>query len=195
MTKKDLILRESKNMFLKYGIHTVSMDDIATKCGVSKRTIYQFFENKSDLLGQIVEAEMDNSKRRLERITKESPNAIAELLCFFNYLETFFSSLSPTVLRDVKRFHIELYIKLAKFKKSTILPFMEKNIERGKKDDLYKSGLNVGEMSKTYLKILDALLKDGDMLQVEEDMNSLSFINNLFIHRLVTTKGLDRLAG
>ncbi len=195
MTKKDLILRESKNMFLKYGIHTVSMDDIATKCGVSKRTIYHFFENKSDLLGQIVEAEMDNSKRRLERITKESPNAIAELLCFFNYLETFFSSLSPTVLRDVKRFHIELYIKLAKFKKSTILPFMEKNIERGKKDDLYKSGLNVGEMSKTYLKILDALLKDGDMLQVEEDMNSLSFMNNLFIHRLVTTKGLDRLAG
>lgn len=182
-------------MFLKYGIHTVSMDDIATKCGVSKRTIYHFFENKSDLLGQIVEAEMDNSKRRLERITKESPNAIAELLCFFNYLETFFSSLSPTVLRDVKRFHIELYIKLAKFKKSTILPFMEKNIERGKKDDLYKSGLNVGEMSKTYLKILDALLKDGDMLQVEEDMNSLSFMNNLFIHRLVTTKGLDRLAG
>lgn len=182
-------------MFLKYGIHTVSMDDIATKCGVSKRTIYHFFENKSDLLGQIVEAEMDNSKRRLERITKESPNAIAELLCFFNYLETFFSSLSATVLRDVKRFHIELYIKLAKFKKSTILPFMEKNIERGKKDDLYKSGLNVGEMSKTYLKILDALLKDGDMLQVEEDMNSLSFMNNLFIHRLVTTKGLDRLAG
>lgn len=51
---KNIILERSANMFFNYGIQNISMDDIAKKCGVSKKTIYKYFENKDDLVHQVI---------------------------------------------------------------------------------------------------------------------------------------------
>ena len=60
--QKDKILAASWEMFFQYGFKSVTMDDIASKLGISKKTLYQFFSNKKELITQSFEWEMKNPK-------------------------------------------------------------------------------------------------------------------------------------
>ena len=63
--RKKMILEQSANMFFNYGIQHITMDDIAKKCGVSKKTIYKYFENKDDLLHQVIELQIKELKKEI----------------------------------------------------------------------------------------------------------------------------------
>ena len=64
--KKVVLIEKSTELFLAYGIQHVSMDDIADKCGISKKTIYKFFENKNDLLLHIITIKIKKLKQILK---------------------------------------------------------------------------------------------------------------------------------
>ena len=69
--RKKMILEQSANMFFNYGIQHITMDDIAKKCGVSKKTIYKYFENKDDLLHQVIELQIKELKKEIAATHKK----------------------------------------------------------------------------------------------------------------------------
>ena len=80
---KNIILERSANMFFNYGIQNISMDDIAKKCGVSKKTIYKYFENKDDLVHQVIGVQLKELKEEIFKNKQVSENALKELILFF----------------------------------------------------------------------------------------------------------------
>ena len=66
-------------MFMRYGIRSVSMDDIAGQLGMSKKTLYQYFSDKDELVDAVMQAELQGGQRDCEQCFDQSENAIQEI--------------------------------------------------------------------------------------------------------------------
>ncbi|MDV7138306.1 TetR/AcrR family transcriptional regulator [Maribacter sp. TH_r10] len=191
--KKDIILKKATLLFTKYGTQSLSMDDIANECGVSKRTVYKYFQNKADLINQIIGIKITRFQENLEDITMKSKNAVVELHWFFMYYKEVISSYSPTFLRDLKRSELIFYVKYSNINNEIILPFFLKNIKRGQLEGLYKQDLDQEEMSQSVLNMLSYIFSENSLAHIENTYGTLDFFGKLLMHRLVTVGGLDEL--
>lgn len=192
--KKVVIIEKSTELFLSYGVQHITMDDIANKCGISKKTIYKYFENKNDLLLYVVEIQEHKIKNTLKGFPEKYLNAIISLNMFFEFINSLFNSASPFIIKELKKYYPTIYIQLLKIKKAVILPFISENIKQGKRENLYKEKLNEYELSKSYDTILNIIfinyLSTNSNLDQQQ---AIGFLNHLFLHRLVSLKGLEIL--
>ncbi|MCM2303046.1 MAG: TetR/AcrR family transcriptional regulator [Flavobacteriaceae bacterium] len=194
MDKKDLIAKKSFKQFLKYGVHCVTIDDITGLCGVSKKTIYKYFDSKNDLLAYIADIQKNKLKKRLKNYPVKYPNAIISLNTFFKNINTVFSGNSPEILYELKKYYPTIYIEILKFKNAIILPFIKENINQGIKEGLYKNNLNIDELSKSYDAILNMIFMDYMLTNSKiERLQTIIFLNSFFLHRLVSIIGLKEL--
>lgn len=176
MSKRDLILKHSQELFLEYGIKSISMDDIAKKCGVSKKTIYKYFESKSDLLLNLVHLQEKEIKRKLYA-NSQNLNALDALHFFFNSSISILNKVPRCLFIELKKSDPNIYLEVLKLN-SIIYDFLIANIEQGKKENLYKLDLDSKELASSYYMIFQMLFRDINHNKLE----SIAFLNQLFVH-------------
>lgn len=191
--KKDIILDKATKMVNTYGIRSLSMDDVAKACGVSKRTIYTYFQNKSDLIDQVVRKRINSFREKLEDISTTSDNAVKELDRFFKHYKESVSAYSPTFLWEFKRQNLDFFSKVAEVNHNIILPFVLRNIERGQHEGLYKKDLDKEKLTPSVLNILGYIFTGDAIPDTENIESTLDFFGKLLMHRLVTVEGLHYL--
>ncbi len=76
---KKKILKAAENLFMKYGVRSISMDDISRHLSVSKKTLYQHFADKEDIVSMACQAHIETMATQFLEITRNSKNAIDEL--------------------------------------------------------------------------------------------------------------------
>ena len=153
--KRKMIATTAAAYFYKMGITTVSMDDIARGCSVSKRTIYTFFGNKRELIQEILTNNLDEFILELERIKKESLDAVSELFCFFDFLGNSYSKLSFSFLNDLKKMNTETTDV-----QTLIERFLSENIKRGEKEGIYKQFKSSDNPVELFSRILKNLFSE-----------------------------------
>ncbi len=193
MNKRNSIIEQSLALFFNFGIQHITMDDIAKKCGVSKKTIYKYFENKSDLLQAVIKLQVDELKEFLNEINSNSANSLEELHGFFKYVNSISHTISPSFTKELKKYHPDNYIEVFKYKNEIILPFVIKNINRGKHEGLYKSNLNAEEICDSFDNVSKIVFTENFLFDTNK--KSIDFLNSLFLYRLVSIKGLEVLNG
>lgn len=135
-------------MFLRYGIRSVSMDDIASQLGMSKKTIYQFFSDKDELVNAVMNEEVTQTQHDCEFCKKNAINAIDEIFLTLEQLYAQLSQLNPMVLYDAEKFHPRAFEIFRKMKEEFLLQVVAHNIRRGIKEELYRDDINVDTMSR-----------------------------------------------
>lgn len=80
MLNIETLVQKCETLYLKYGVKSVSMDDISEELGISKKTLYQFIESKEDLIKKVVRQHLVNEFSALEKIQNESENALDEMI-------------------------------------------------------------------------------------------------------------------
>jgi len=193
MSSKNTIINKASVLFLKYGIKVISMDNIADKCGVSKKTIYHYFLNKEDLINEIISFKIKEIELKIKNCSINSSNAIIELNCFFNCLKPFINAISPSYYNDLKKIYPNIYKKALKIIESDIIPFLQKNILRGQTEKYYIEDLNSEELSQSYNLIYQILISDNFFENIEKNNRAIDFLNTLYIHRLISVEGLKLL--
>ncbi len=86
MTIEQQILAKSTELFIKYGLKNLTMDEIARELGMSKKTIYQYCENKAELIEKSMRAHIKKEECDLVLIEGKAKNAIDETLLMFEYI-------------------------------------------------------------------------------------------------------------
>ena len=99
------LLEKSERLFFRYGIRSVSMDDIARELGISKKTLYQWVENKEDLLQRVVEHRHCQEEADMERLRSEARDAMDALIRMGRYGAKAFAEVSPNFLYDVQKYY------------------------------------------------------------------------------------------
>lgn len=190
--KKAYIIETATHLFFDYGIQHITMDEIASKSGVSKRTIYKYFENKPDLIHQIIELKFSELKKDIEQIQLTSENAIDELHHFFNCILKLITAFSATLYRDLKKNNISITLKYNKAKNSILWPFIVSNINRGQCENLYKDDIqHTNEVLETFSSTIETIVREIFYEEPTSKEKTFNFFKNLFIHRLVNVQGLQ----
>ena len=136
---KQRILSESMLLMFNHGIKVMTMDELAKRIGVSKRTIYEHFEDKDTLLTAVLRESKKQNKKQAEKSLKEKPNVIHVFHQYMtNYENNYFSKLA-SVVDEIKRYHPAVY------QKEIVAEFGNKLIELKK---IFQLGIDQGVFRK-----------------------------------------------
>jgi AcrR family transcriptional regulator len=145
---KGQILKGAEDLFFHYGVKNITMDDIAKHLSISKRTIYENFPTKDDIVATLLNAHLEMSKEQCNMRCKQSKNAIEEIVLMMMHLREMFSRMSPRILFDLKKFHPKAWKQFQEFKQEFLMETISHNIKRGIKEGFYRKNLNVAVLAR-----------------------------------------------
>ena len=133
---------------MQYGIRSVSMDDIANNLAVSKKTLYQYFADKDELVEAVVDGHINEVEGDCINCRKDAKDAIHEIFLTMERIMEEFNNMNPMLVYDLEKFHFKAYQRFRNHKDKFLLQIIRSNIEWGIKDELYRSDLNIDVLSK-----------------------------------------------
>lgn len=152
MDIKVRIQQKAHDMVMQYGIRSVSMDDIANALGMSKKTIYQYYADKDELVDAVVEDELKKTENDCDACRINAKDAVEEVVLTMNQIHDQFQNMNPVILFDMEKFHPNAFQKFLKHKNEFLFRVIKQNIERGVIEELYRPELNVDVLSKYRLE-------------------------------------------
>jgi TetR/AcrR family transcriptional regulator, cholesterol catabolism regulator len=187
---KDKILKAAEELFIRYGIRSVTMDDVARDASMSKKTLYQFFDNKDSLVFDVAMNHFEQEAREFEEITNQANDAIHEVLLTSQCLRKHVFRMNPSLLFDMQKYHGKAWDEYLKFKNSTIRGLIKKNIDQGMHEGYFRSGLDSEILSTLRVEQVQ-LAFDPKIFPTDKfDFTELQLqILSHFIHGLLTDKG------
>lgn len=133
---------------MQYGIRSVSMDDIANHLGMSKKTLYQYFADKDELVEGVVDGHINGIEEDCLGCRKDAVDAVHEIFITMERIMEEFSNMNPMLLYDLEKFHFKAYQRFREHKDKFLLQIIRNNIEWGIKDELYRGDINIDVLSK-----------------------------------------------
>ncbi len=185
-SKQIHIIEKAISLFAKQGIKAVTMDEISIKCELSKKTIYEYFINKSALVENVVKHLLSETERYIRVWPSISPNAISEIRYYFQYLEVNVLAISPMFYHDLMQYNAA-YQLLLQFTDEKLYAFLMQNIIRGQTENIYRNNSEL--IIKVHLWFIKKMISDVSF-QVEVDrINFFSCSNDAFLRSLLNNNG------
>ncbi len=148
MEIKDRILLGAQELFFKYGIKSITMDDIAKHLAVSKKTIYQFFEDKNHLVETLLDNSLKQDERHFIEVQESSENVIVEVFGLMKHIGDMFAKINPNIFYDLQKYHPNAWKKFLMFKEDCMAHMVEESIIRGIKEGLVRADVNPKILSR-----------------------------------------------
>jgi AcrR family transcriptional regulator len=143
----ERIIEGGEELFLKAGIKSVTMDDIARHLGISKKTIYHFFKDKNDLVIALVKKKLKEDEDQMAEIISKSGNVIEEMINMMNCSEEIVSRINPIVIHDMQKYHPEAWREFQNFKAEVLVHTMEELLTKGIKQGYIRPDIDVKVIS------------------------------------------------
>jgi TetR/AcrR family transcriptional regulator, cholesterol catabolism regulator len=164
----ERIVLGGEELFLKAGIKSVTMDDIAKHLGMSKKTIYQFFKDKNELVIALVQKKFHEDECQMQEIVAKSSNVIEGMINMMKCSEDIFSRINPVVIHDLQKYHPDAWKQFQNFKSGVIVQTLEELLKKGIEQGYIRADIDV--------KIIARMR----MVQVEMGFNTSIFPHSEF---------------
>lgn len=179
---------------MRYGIRSITMDDIAREMGVSKKTIYQLFSDKQEMVAEIVRTHCQETSCQMQEVENQTVNAVESLLIGTSHMRQQMSQMHPTFLYDLQKYMPGAWQTFVEFKERVIITTLEGNIRRGQAEGLFRADANPEVLARLRLEqvqmAFDPTIFPSDQFQLANVQEQ--FIMH-YIRGLVTPRGLDFL--
>jgi AcrR family transcriptional regulator len=176
---------------MRYGIRSISMDEIASQLGISKKTIYHFFTDKDALVDAVIHIELNGNEEECYQQKEKSENPVHEIFVATDMVLELLKVMNPTLLFDLQKYHPASFKKINDHKNKFLYKIIRENLDKGVAEGYYRSEINTEILTRyriasIFLTFNPEMLPPGkntaaDLLK-ETTMN--------FLHGLVTPKGL-----
>jgi TetR/AcrR family transcriptional regulator, cholesterol catabolism regulator len=185
------ILVKVRELYMKYGIKSITMDDVAIELSISKKTLYQYVTDKDDLVGKFVDFEIGIRQEEISNCFGSGFNAIEELFEISIFMNKMMRDQNPATEYDLKKYYPQHYQKTLKARRDGIYRYILVNLEKGVKEALYRKDMNRDIIARLYLwRSEDSNL--NDLFTVEEFTSIKLFVELLTYHirGIATEKGI-----
>lgn len=142
-------------MFLREGVRSVTMDDVAASLKISKKTLYKHFANKRDLVALAVRRHCREERRRVEAVRRGSEDAIDEMLRIGRLVTEQLGALNPDLVADIRRFFPEAWKAFLDYKTGFVHRCLAENLRRGVAEGLYRPDLDTDLIARLYVGRMD----------------------------------------
>ena len=189
--KKLHILQNVGKLYMKFGIRSVTMDDVAREFGISKKTLYQYFSDKEDLVGQVVDFYLNKPAFNLNG--DDNGNAIDHFFVLRKHVLKTLKYYNNNLEFDLKKLYPELYKKVHNYKRERIYSNTVKNFVDGVRDGYYRPDLDPVLVAKLQLgRMLCTLNSDNEFFS-ETELSSIELFDKIIdyhMHAICTVKGI-----
>jgi len=168
MSQTERIILGGEELFLKAGIKSVTMDDIAKHLGMSKKTIYQFFKDKNELVIALVQKKLKEDEDQMGDIVSKSGNVIEGMINMMKCSEEIFSRINPIVIHDMQKYHPDAWKQFQNFKSGVIVQTLEELLKKGIEQGYIRPDIDVKVIARMR------------MIQVEMGFNTTIFPHSEF---------------
>lgn len=142
MEPKERILGKAHELFNRYGIRSVSMDDIAAQTGMSKKTLYLYFADKEELVNAVFSRIMEDNRQACFQSQTTAENAPHEVFLAFDRVQEMFATMNPAVLFDMEKYHAPTFGKFKAYQNEFLYGMIRANINRGIEEGYYRPELD-----------------------------------------------------
>lgn len=190
METKDRILKGAEELFFKYGIKSITMDDIAKHLAISKKTIYQFYSDKNEMLEILMQNKTKANEIQIKQITEASENVIAEVFSIMKYMGTMFSQVNPNFFYDLQKYHPKTWNLFKQFKEDCVESMVEDSVKRGMLQGLIRADINTKIIARLRMEEIEMgfnpQIFPPDKFKIMEVQ--LTLLEH-FLHGICTLKG------
>ncbi len=154
--KKRELLEQALKLFMRLGIKSMTMDEVATQLRVSKKTLYEHFTDKNDLVEQAVAITCDLHRDAITGICERGLNAIDENEEIMRFVVAQIGQMHPSVQFDLQKYHPRAWEIMEQREREDIYSCVATNLRKGVAEGLYREDLDVEVITRLYLARIDS---------------------------------------
>lgn len=184
------IRQKAHDLFMQYGLRSVSMDDIANSLGISKKTIYIYYADKDELVNAVVGTIIERNQAACDFDRESADNAVHEIFLAVDLVQELFRSMNPSLLFDMQKYYPGAFTKFLAHKNDYLFGLIRENVMRGMNEGLYRADIKVDVISRFRVECIVLPFNPdfhnnvkADLAEIEEE---LTFH---FLYGLVSEKG------
>ena len=185
---KEKIIIKSSQLFLDFGFKSITMDDIASKMGISKKTIYRYFKNKEELVSNSVTYLHEKISNSICDITKQGYNAIEENFVIKNMFTDIFEKSNTSPMYQLQKYYPKIYKNLIENEFIIFEECVGTNIVKGIEEGLYRENINEDIILKFYFLLIFGLHDENIFTYKNYSLNQLEIIALEYHTRAIATK-------
>jgi AcrR family transcriptional regulator len=167
---KEKIVNVAKDMFLKLGFKSITMDDIACEMCISKKTIYKYFSNKELLIEESTQLVHKEVRETIDKIVSKNFNAIEENFQIRRMFKEMFKYSETSPVYQLKRHYPEVYQKVVGYQIEICEGCFRANILKGITEGLYRENIDVENYVKFYYNLIFSI---SENTALEKEANNL----------------------
>lgn len=189
-SRKLRIVQKVRSLYYRYGIRSVTMDEVARILGISKKTLYEHFRNKQELVREVLAEDYRQSLDFTEEIRNRNLNAIEEMFEMYRMIHGIFKEYNPAVVYDVRKYYPLIYTEMKTSRRKLMYDATLENMIQGKREGFYRSDLDEAVIAKFHLARYESLFESD--LFTPEDISSFSMYHEAFVYHIygiVSEKG------
>lgn len=180
--KEQKLYMDAGKVFMRFGIRSVTMDDIARHLRVSKKTLYQYVKDKSDLVTRCLTLDCNFAENSIKEILAKKMNAIDENFAISSYMIEELKGIHPSIFYDLEKYYPEGLETMNELRHQFVAEVMASNIERGIQEGLYRDDLKVEIVTALWVNRLNILFEpDNALLQ---HFSIPEVYEQMFIHHI-----------
>ncbi len=176
------LLKNISTLFKRYGVKSVTMDDIAREFGISKKTLYKHFENKTDVVYKVAHFELDKESNELEKLYRKHKHVIDQLYAISKFIIEINFKLTPSLTYSVDKYYHQIWEELINKRENHILDIIVDNFNTGIKQGIYRKDVDMNIIQHFY-----AFLLNIKSLEMYNDWATEKFddtFNSIFIYHI-----------
>jgi AcrR family transcriptional regulator len=181
-TRKLHILEQVRRLYHRYGIRSVTMDDVAKQLGISKKTLYEHFADKEDLVKEVLLMDHQNRSIVFKEIEKKKLDAICEILEVYKAINAIFRDYNTSMEYDLRKYYPGLFSNVKKIRRKRMFDTLYSNMNKGKREGFYRKDLNAKIIARLQVIRVENMF-ENDMFTLEELVSPRVF-NEIFIYHM-----------
>jgi TetR/AcrR family transcriptional regulator, cholesterol catabolism regulator len=183
------IMQSALDLFRQYGFKSVTMDDVAHRSGISKKTLYQHFDNKNAIVGDTMLFYNEGMRCQCDSIMQAASNAVEAFVKIKVHFDKVYKELNPIALHELQRFYPEGYQQFRLNMESDVAA-IRANLDQGVAEGLYRPEINTDVMALFHMESLLMIMLPNMIVKDRFDLYTVSReIMEHYIYGIVTAKG------
>ena len=184
------ILLKARDLMLQSGLRQVTMDDLAHQLGISKKTIYQYYKDKDDLVKAVVNLELKEHELTCKDCKSKAENAIHEMFLLMENMKAMTQTMNPNSMMELEKHFSNAFDMIKNHKDEFLFSLIKQNLMKGIEEGCYRKDLDIDIISKFRLETV--FIPFNLHLFPLSKFNSLEVHTQLmehFVYGLMTIKG------
>ena len=186
------LLDGCESAFRRLGVRAVSMDDLARQLGVSKKTLYKYVKDKSDLVLQVFDRMCTRQDDRICALSETGENAIDAVISAMEYMQSELREMHPSMLFDLQKYYPEAMQRLERHKLDNMQGYLIRNIERGQREGFYREDFDAKLIARLHMSMVQTMTDPSTLEEFGRPLTELQKeLHAYHLRGIATEKGMD----